>query len=134
MSDELAALVQYRLEQADAALNDAKYLLDGCRSPHSIINRAYYAMFYIAEALLSEQGLSFSKHTGVHGAFGEHFAKTGRLDPKFHRWLLDAFDYRITGDYDTAPATPPAVVQTLLAQAGEFLGEARRFIAAGPTA
>jgi len=40
VSDELAALVQYRLEQADAALNDAKYLLDGRRSPHSIINRA----------------------------------------------------------------------------------------------
>jgi hypothetical protein len=47
--------------------------------------------------------------------------------------LLDAFDYRITGDYDTAPSTPPEVVKTLLAQAREFLGEARRFIAAGPT-
>jgi uncharacterized protein (UPF0332 family) len=45
VSDELAALVHYRLEQADAALNDAKYLLDGRGSPHSIINRAYYAMF-----------------------------------------------------------------------------------------
>ena len=121
------------LDKAGHAIRAATLLLDAGETDFAA-GRAYYAMFYIAEALLSEQGLSFSKHTGVHGAFGEHFAKTGRLDPKFHRWLLDAFDYRITGDYDTAPATPPAVVQTLLAQAGEFLGEARRFIAAGPTA
>ena len=46
MSDELAALVQYRMEQADAALSDAKYLLDGNRSAQSVINRAYYAVFY----------------------------------------------------------------------------------------
>ncbi len=48
MSDELAALVKYRLEQAHTALNDAKYLLDGGRSPHSITNRAYYAMFTLS--------------------------------------------------------------------------------------
>ena len=42
-------------------------------------NRAYYAMFYVAEALLNERGLYFRKHGGVHGAFGEHFAKTGCL-------------------------------------------------------
>lgn len=64
MSDELAALVQYRLEQAFAALNDAKYLLDGCRSPHSIVNRAYYAMFYAALALLQKAGKIPSKHAG----------------------------------------------------------------------
>ncbi|MGH8566242.1 MAG: HEPN domain-containing protein [Gammaproteobacteria bacterium] len=44
--------------------------------------RAYYAMFYVAEALLYERGLSFRKHAGVHGAFGQHFAKSGVLDAK----------------------------------------------------
>jgi len=57
--------------------------------------RAYYAMFYVAEALLNECGLGFSKHTAVHASFGEQFAKTGHLDPKFHCWLIDAFDKRI---------------------------------------
>jgi uncharacterized protein (UPF0332 family) len=47
--------------------------------------RAYYAMFYVAEALLYEKELQFRKHSGVHSAFGEHFAKTGLLDAKFHR-------------------------------------------------
>ncbi len=50
MSDELAALVKYRLEQAHTALNDAKYLLDGGRSPHSIINRAYCAVHNLGDS------------------------------------------------------------------------------------
>ena len=31
------------------------------------INRAYYAVFYIAEALLNEKDLRYSKHGTVHG-------------------------------------------------------------------
>ena len=42
-------------------------------------SRAYYAMFYAAEAVLLEEGLEFSSHGAVHGAFGERFASTGRL-------------------------------------------------------
>lgn len=41
------------------------------------INRAYYAVFYIAEALLNEKDLRFSKHGTVHGAFAQHYIKTG---------------------------------------------------------
>lgn len=47
-------------------------------------------MLYAAEALLISKGLRFRKHGSVHAAFGEHFAKGQVLDPKFHRWLLDA--------------------------------------------
>jgi uncharacterized protein (UPF0332 family) len=53
-------------------------------------SRAYYAMFYVAEALLIEQGLSYSSHAAVIGAFGQMFAKTGKIDARFHRYLLDA--------------------------------------------
>lgn len=41
--------------------------------------RAYYAMFYIASALLAENDLRSGKHSGVHALFGEHFAKSGRI-------------------------------------------------------
>jgi uncharacterized protein (UPF0332 family) len=51
-------------------------------------SRAYYAMFYVAESLLLGEGLSFSKHSGVIAAFGQHFTKTGRLSPEFHRYLI----------------------------------------------
>ncbi len=40
------------------------------------VSHFYYAMFYLAEALLLTKGLRFSKHSAVIAAFGEHFAKT----------------------------------------------------------
>jgi uncharacterized protein (UPF0332 family) len=49
-SDEISELIRHRLEQAQVALDDAKFLLDGNRSPQSIVNRSYYAMFYAALA------------------------------------------------------------------------------------
>ena len=61
--------------------------------------RAYYAFFYIAEALLNDKGLQFSQHGDVIGAYGKEFSKTKLLDPKFHRWLIKGFDTRLIGDY-----------------------------------
>ena len=92
------------------------------------VARAYYAMFYIAEALLNEKGLRFRKHGGVHGAFGEHFVKTGQLDPKYHRWLLAAFERRITADYDVEETVESQEAAEMIAQAREFLEAAERYL------
>lgn len=35
------------------------------------VSRAYYAIFYFAEALLDQEGLSFSSHAAVISAFGQ---------------------------------------------------------------
>jgi uncharacterized protein (UPF0332 family) len=64
------------------------------------ISRAYYAMFYIAEAFLISEGLSFSKHSAVISKFGETFAKTNRLPSEYHRFLIEAEQSRIRSDYD----------------------------------
>jgi uncharacterized protein (UPF0332 family) len=48
-------------------------------------------MFCAAEALPVERGRRFRKHSGVHAAFGEEFAKSGQLDPKFVRSLARRF-------------------------------------------
>ena len=47
-------------------------------------------MFYIAEAFLVGENLSFSKHSAVISKFGELFARTSKIDPKFHRYLINA--------------------------------------------
>ena len=91
--------------------------------------RAYYAMFYSAEALLFERGLQFRKHGAVHGAFGEHFVRSGIMDVRFHRWLLDAFDVRIQGDYGVDAVVSREDARAMIDQAGEFLREAERIAA-----
>jgi uncharacterized protein (UPF0332 family) len=84
-------------------------------------SRAYYAMFYTAEALLIDQGLSYSSHSAVIAAFGKTFAKTGVLDSKFHRYLLDAQDTRNIGDYSIGPGVTDDQVRDSIKWAEEFL-------------
>lgn len=52
--EDIITLIKYRLEQAQTSLEDAEYLLKGNRSTQSIVNRAYYAMFYATLALLQK--------------------------------------------------------------------------------
>jgi uncharacterized protein (UPF0332 family) len=90
--------------------------------------RAYYALFYAAQALLCERGLRFRKHSGVHSAFGEKLVKTGELDPKFHRWLLAAFEMRIIGDYGVEAEFTNEEVEETIERAEEFLRAARQLL------
>ena len=118
---------QKLLDKASRAIRAAAALLrDG--DIDFAAARAYYAMFYTAQALLSESGIRSRKHGGIHGAFGEHFIKTGLLDPKFHRWLLDAFDKRTQGDYGIEPLVTSRDVEQMIGQAREFLHETRRHL------
>jgi uncharacterized protein (UPF0332 family) len=75
-------------------------------------SRAYYAMFYVASALLANLGQSYSSHSAVISAFGREFAKTARLDSKFHRWLIDAKDLRNIGDYGVGSQVPKEYAET----------------------
>jgi uncharacterized protein (UPF0332 family) len=119
------------LEKASRAIHSAELLLSG-REVEFAAGRAYYAMFYIAEALLNEKGLRSRKHAGIHGLFGEQFAKPGLLDPKFHRWLINAFDWRLQGDYAFEATIAEEEVVEMIAQAREFLDAARGFVESSP--
>ena len=116
------------LDKAERAIEAARALLDST-GPEFAAGRAYYAMFYVAEALLHERGLRFSKHSAVHAAFGTAFAKPALLDPRYHRWLLDAFDLRLQDDYETLGIVNEELVEEMLKQARSFLDAARLFLA-----
>ena len=77
MKDEDIIIIKHRLDQAHEAIEDALFLLNGKRTPQSIINRAYYAMFYAALALLQDSGKIPAKHTGVISLFDTEFVVPG---------------------------------------------------------
>ena len=91
-------------------------------------SRAYYTMFYVAEAFLLNEGLTFSSHAAVISAFGRDFARTGRVPVEFHRYLIDAQDLRNQGDYDIDSAITEAEANQLIAQAQQFLKLAERLL------
>ena len=64
MTSDQAAL----LRKAHTSLRAAR-LLAKDQLYDFAVSRAYYTMFYMAEALLLGQGLSYSKHSAVLAAF-----------------------------------------------------------------
>lgn len=83
--------------------------------------RAYYAMFYVDEALLLERGLAFSSHSAIIANFGKEFAKTGLLNPKFHNYLIKSQDRRNIGDYAIGSHLTGEEVREMVNWAKEFL-------------
>ena len=109
------------------AIEVAEGILD-MNKPEMAAGRAYYAMFYIAEALLYERGLEFNTHGQVIAAYGKEFARTKELDRKFHRWLRAGFDARISGDYDVDTNITNQFVAAMINQAREFLETAQEYL------
>lgn len=87
-------------------------------------SRAYYAMFYVAQAFLLGESLTYSRHSAVISAFGQRFAKTGRVPKEFHRYLIEGQESRNVGDYDTGPGLNKS-------QAREQISRARKFVRLG---
>jgi uncharacterized protein (UPF0332 family) len=117
------------LLKAQQSLEAAKLLLTNSY-PDYATSRAYYSMFYIAEAFLEGEALSFSKHSAVIAAFGREFAKPQRVPPDFHRFLIEAQELRTAGDYGqlNAITTDQAIEQ--INRAEQFLALAVQKIGA----
>jgi len=110
---------QLLLQKARENLEAAELLL---QKGHIDIaaSRAYYPMFYVAEALLSTKGLSFSSHSAVIAAFGKEFAKTGLIAPEHHWHLKDAFETRQIGDYGADIRVTMNIAEEVLIWARDF--------------
>lgn len=115
------------LEKAARSVQAAEHLKkDG--DAEFAVGRAYYAMFYAAQALLNEMTLKFRKHSGVHNGFAEQFVKPGLIDKRYHRWLVAGFNKRITGDYGIESDLTAEDASLLIGQAREFLAAAKQFL------
>ncbi|KAF5414127.1 MAG: hypothetical protein C5S48_09960 [Candidatus Methanogaster sp.] len=108
------------IERAKKYLKSSRTLLvDG--DYESSVSRAYYAMFYSAEAVLLTKNLSFSSHRGVISAFGEYFVKTDIFPRDMGRELNRAFEKRQLGDYEYTFVISEDEAQEILEQSKHFV-------------
>jgi uncharacterized protein (UPF0332 family) len=114
-------------ERSEAALRAARRAAE-VDDAETAANRAYYAMFGAASALLAAEGMSVRRHSAVHAAFGERFVKSGRLDATLHRHLLSAFDLRQVADYDPMVSISLDAARRSIEDAADFLAVARAYI------
>lgn len=117
------SLLEHSQEELRAA-----HILIGESLLSAAASRAYYALFYVAQALLFEEDLRFSSHGEVHGAFGKEFAKNGKMDPKFHRYLLDAYHQRQDADYEMNFHIASEDVLRAVQWGEEFLEAAKKYL------
>jgi len=123
MTDEQLEL----LVEARASIDAACLLLEGGYAGYAA-SRAYYAMFYVAQAFLEGEGMAFSKHSAVIAAFGQHFARPGKVPVKFHRLLIEAFGLRNAGDYAPSRVVSAREARAQIDGAEEFLELAEQLI------
>ena len=120
---------EYRdmLEKAEKSLDAAKTLLrDGFYG--FALSRAYYTMFYCAEAILLTKGIRASKHSAVIALLGREFVKEGEVPHKFFTHIRTAFNLRQTADYSFAVEITEEEAHENIRRAEEFLNFTKEYL------
>lgn len=117
------------IDMGEEELDTARLLVENGRYA-AAASRAYYAMFYAAEALLLSRGLFFPRHAAVIEAFRSHFTAPGLLQAELHRELSRAFALRLSGDYPLTRRGTKRPARVTKEQAEQATTSARHFLAA----
>ncbi|HDL86317.1 MAG TPA: HEPN domain-containing protein [Candidatus Acetothermia bacterium] len=118
--------IEELLQKSQRSLQAAKRLLKA-KDYDFAISRAYYSMFYSAQAALLSKSLEYSSHAAVVARFGEHFIKANLLPRKLGKALSKAFRLRMASDYDVS--MPSAVeAKSTLRNAQEFIWAISRYL------
>lgn len=97
--EEIKAIIEYRIEKSAQALNEAK---DNAKLGNwsLVVNRLYYAVFYMALAILLKHNNLAKSHNGTYQMFNKEFIAPGKLSKEEGRIYRKLFSMRNTGDYE----------------------------------
>lgn len=119
--------VEALLRRGDQSVDAAKILIDHGDFGFAA-SRAYYGMFYAAQAALLTRNQSYSRHSAVIASFGRVFVKSGLLGAQFHQHLREAFDLRQVGDYDPVHELARETADRTVERAAAFVQAVRQVI------
>ncbi|MBX2865522.1 MAG: HEPN domain-containing protein [Leptolyngbyaceae cyanobacterium MAG.088] len=93
------------------------------------ISRAYYAMLYVAEALLLEQTATIpTQNEAVNSLFMEHFSESSPLFQPYGTYLQDGLKARLRADYCHANKATLADAKQHINRAKAFLDLAKHYL------
>ncbi|ASJ11946.1 HEPN domain-containing protein [Thermococcus thioreducens] len=121
-------------ERIPLMINKAERSLEAARTLHKsgmydfAVSRAYYTMFYCAEAILLTKGISVSKHSALIALLGKEFVKTGEVPYRFFTYITLAFEVRQVGDYSVMNDIPEETSLQQIKHAEEFLEFTRQYL------
>ena len=95
-----------------------------------VANRAYYAIFYAANAALATAGRQLSRHPAVLGLFRDTFIKTGVIEPSYLFDYEEVMKRRHLSDYDLNSLVTADFVRVSLEAAQRFVSRVERHLSA----
>ena len=109
---------------------DAEAMKKGGLSTRSIVNRAYYSIFYALLGLFLKANiiLKTSKHSGIISLFDKEFVLSGKMDREFSKSLHKMFNARQVADYKELVEVSSEDAEDALKQAADFVKEIKRVI------
>lgn len=116
------------MDGARDAVESAQYNLDGGFYGVAV-NRAYYAFFYAATALLLTRNLTRAKHSGVLAAFREQFIRSGIFPVEDSHAYGESFELRNVTDYEMLGQADEAQSRLAVANARNFIGRCETYLA-----
>jgi uncharacterized protein (UPF0332 family) len=119
--------VNIKFNLALEALDDAKFNFENERFKVTI-NRCYYAVFYIAHALLIKKGFFPKSHKGTIIKFGEEYVLNGDFDEKIAKIFSQLEERREKSDYNSFFNYDEELVVSSIEKAESFIEEAKKFL------
>lgn len=119
--------IQKNVRLAREALDDAQANSAQGRY-HTTTNRAYYAVFYGANAMLATLGLQRSKHSAVKAAFHEKFIKTKQIEATYSDDYTVTMRKRDFADYDVDASVDEAFARDCVERAQRFGERTERYL------
>jgi uncharacterized protein (UPF0332 family) len=127
LGEEVKEKIRLNLERSEDALKEAESLQEEALYMGAA-NRAYYAAFYAASALLLTKSMEFTKHSAVISTFGQSFVKTGEIEEDYHVILRELFEARQVADYDLYNKTDEETARKLLDKAKKFVNRVKDLV------
>ncbi len=124
---ENIALAGYRLEKAKNDLKDARKSFAE-KMYETAANRAYYAIFHAARAVLILNGQDYKRHSGVISFFRKDYIKTGILDESLSEIIKNAFELRTESDYSDFFIISKEEIEKQIEDAAFFVAEIEKYL------
>ncbi len=115
------------LKKAQKYLQSAAVLLE-LEDYDSCVSRAYFAMFYTAQAMLLSEGYSLPGNQGIRSTFSEVFVQSGRLPRRAETAFNHAAELQELGDYAQNFVIPREEAEKALQEAEAFVQSLTRIV------
>lgn len=125
--EDWTAFVRYRLEKAEETYQAAQILYEAAQW-NSVVNRLYYACFYVASAILLHRHISAKSHAGIIGQFSENVVRTGDVSIDDFRVYSKLLNWRTKGDYSDLYDFSKEDIDMVMLPARHFIDQVKELI------